>query len=191
MNPEDVEFDIVFNGHCDPGAPDIRVTCCDERFADAHEIAGFGRLSREYAYQPYAVEAGKYRIKIPGNSVTTVTIPVRRGWMYNSAHRLLEAAAIHDEPFPQRPKCGAEQKAEDFRYYGALDRYAKLKVVKNGGLVCNVSVGNLTDGAAIKVFKGEDAKENKQATLVTDIENPEILENLRKDAGKLCGVELR
>lgn len=191
MNPEDVEFDVAFNGYCNPGAPDIRVTCCEERFADAHEIAGFGRLSREYAYQPYAVEAGKYRVKIPGNSVTTVTIPVRRGGMHSAAMRALSAAAIHDEPFPVRPECGADQKAEDYHYYGAIGRYARFTFKNNGRVHCDASVGNVSDGMALKIFKGEDEKANKQASLVTDIQDAEIIENLKAELKKLCGVTLR
>lgn len=191
MNPEDVEFDVAFNGCCNPGAPDIRVTCCEERFADAHEIAGFGRLSREYAYQPYAVEAGKYRVKIPGNSVTTITIPVRRGGMHSAAMRALRAAAIHDEPFPVRPECGADQKAEDYHYYGAIGRYARFTFKNNGRVHCDVSVGNISDGMALKIFKGEDEKANKQASLVTDIQDAEIIENLKAELKKLCGVTLR
>lgn len=191
MNPEDVEFDVAFNGYCNPGAPDIRVTCCEERFADAHEIAGFGRLSREYAYQPYAVEAGKYRVKIPGNSVTTVTIPMRRGGMHSAAMRALSAAAIHDEPFPVRPECGADQKAEDYHYYGAIGRYARFTFKNNGRVHCDASVGNVSDGMALKIFKGEDEKANKQASLVTDIQDAEIIENLKAELKKLCGVTLR
>lgn len=191
MNPEDVEFDVAFNGYCNPGAPDIRVTCCEERFADAHEIAGFRRLSREYAYQPYAVEAGKYRVKIPGNSVTTITIPVRRGGMHSAAMRALSAAAIHDEPFPVRPECGADQKAEDYHYYGAIGRYARFTFKNNGRVHCDASVGNISDGMALKIFKGEDEKANKQASLVTDIQDAEIIENLKAELKKLCGVTLR
>jgi hypothetical protein len=153
--------------------------------------AGFGRLSREYAYQPYAVEAGKYRIKIPGNSVTTVTIPVRRGGMHSSAHRILKAAAIHDEPFPARPECGADQKAEDYHYYGVIGRYARFTFKNNGRVACDSSVGKISDGMALKIFKGEDEKANKQASLVTDIQDAEIIENLKAELKKLCGVTLR
>lgn len=189
MNPHDVDFDIEFDGYCNPGAPDIRVTCCEERFADAHEIAGTARLSREYAYQPYAVEAGKYRITIPGNSVTTVTIPVRRGGMHSAALRILTAAVVHDEPFSSHPECGADQKPEDYHHYGVPRRYARLVMHKNGHLECNTSVGDLVDGSALKIFKIEDKEKKISAVLETDIEDAAILKELKKDVTKLCGVD--
>lgn len=189
MNPHDVEADIVFKGHGIPGAPDIRVTSCEERFADAHEIAGFGRLSREYAYQPFAMEAGEFRVTIPGNSVTTVTIPVHMHSLGGTAKRILEAAVIHDQPFPRRPAYGALQSPEDYRHFGVYDRYATLDVRRNGRIVCLAGTGRPEDGAAIKVFRVNDGKTGVSAVLATDIETPAVLEKLKRDTGKLCGID--
>ena len=189
MNPHDVEFDFEFDGWCTPGAPDIRSTFCDEAYADAHEIPGFGRLSRELAYQPFAMAAGKYRVRIPGNSVTTVTIPVRPTWKGNAAAAILRAAVIRDVPFPKRPACGADQSPDDFRYFGEYDRYANLTVVENGRKVCNAKIGRHLDGVELKTVKASDPSRKLELELVTDIQDPAIFAKLMSDISSLYGIE--
>ena len=191
MNPHDVEFDFEFDGWCTPGAPDIRSTFCDEAYADAHEIAGFGRLSREFAYQPFAMGVGKYRVRIPGNSVTTVTIPVRPTWKGNAAAAILRAAVLLDAPFPPRPACGADQSPDDYHYFGELDRYGKLTVTEKGRKVCDAKVGKLHDAAALRTLKASDPERKLELVLETDIQDPEIFAKLKADIARFYEVELK
>ena len=191
MNPHDVEFDFEFDGWCTPGAPDIRSTFCDEAYADAHEIAGFGRLSREFAYQPFAMGVGKYRVRIPGNSVTTVTIPVRPTWKGNAAAAILRAAVLLDAPFPPRPACGADQSPDDYRHFGELDRYGKLTVTEKGRKVCDAKVGKLHDAAALRTLKASDPERKLELVLETDIQDPEIFAKLKADIARFYEVELK
>ena len=134
---------------------------------------------------------GKYRVRIPGNSVTTVTIPVRPTWKGNAAAAILRAAVLLDAPFPVRPACGADQSPEDYRHFGELDRYGKLTVTEKGRKVCDAKVGKLHDAAALRTLKASDPERKLELVLETDIQDPEIFAKLKADIAKFYEVELK
>ena len=134
---------------------------------------------------------GKYRVRIPGNSVTTVTIPVRPTWKGNAAAAILRAAVVLDTPFPVRPACGADQSPEDYRHFGELDRYGKLTVTEKGRKVCDAKVGKLHDAAALRTLKASDPERKLELVLETDIQDPEIFAKLKADIVRFYEVELK
>ena len=156
MNNEPVEFDLEFPemwlAHC----PDYRVVECPEEFLDAHEIPGY-RFTKEYAYQPYAMPVGTYRIKIPANSVTTLTIPVGKTWKGNRAREyIIDALTLAEVPAP-RVKCGKDQSPDDYRYLDALSHGAKFTVIEKGRKTCDWTIGKFRDEKSVvaEVFKDE------------------------------------
>ena len=58
--------------------PDYRVYSCPEEFLYRHELPGEGKFTKLYGYEEYPAPKDPYTVEIPANSVTTVTIPVRR-----------------------------------------------------------------------------------------------------------------
>jgi len=173
---EEVSFDLEFPELWVVGSPEYRVETCEEKYLDAHEIAG-SRLAKTYAYSPYRFyPLGKpYRITIPANSVTTVWIPAHRTWKGDGARRLVrETLTLAQEPVA-RPLHGEDQTADEFYYldtFGLLSLRigAKLSVYENGRKSVDETIGSFKDEQDVLTFErtGERTHLDKSGVLVTD-----------------------
>ena len=100
---------------------------------------------------------GTYRIKIPANSVTTLTIPVGKTWKGNRAREyIIDALTLAEVPAP-RVKCGKDQSPDDYRYLDALSHGAKFTVIEKGRKTCDWTIGKFRDEKSVvaEVFKDE------------------------------------